>query len=331
MKYTLLILFIIPSYLFSQTNIKKVFLKKDSSLLEKSITVISTDSTGLNWIGTLEGLICYNGKRWVNLNTENSKLPSNKILCIEIHGNTKYIGTTEGFLIIKNNDWEVFTTTNSNLPSNKIRKIKTNKGVVWIATSAGLVKYKNNKNDFEVCLSKIKNTIFDDDFISLNIDDNETVWLGTNNGLYSFKESIWRVFTTKNSQLPNNKIWNIVVDGNDNKWIATKNGLTVITNEGWQLFDKKNSPLRSNRINSIICDDYDRVWVSTEKGVISYDGDKWERKKTKIWKKEVITNLFIDAFDNKWICTLTDIVLFNAEGIEFKNNITTENSFIVSR
>jgi hypothetical protein len=109
MKKVLLILFIIPTYLFPQVNNKKVFLAKNSPLSEKSITVISTDSTGLNWIGTLEGLICYNGQRWVNLNTENSKLPSNKILCIEIHGNTKYIGTTEGLLIIKNNDWEVFT------------------------------------------------------------------------------------------------------------------------------------------------------------------------------------------------------------------------------
>ena len=136
MKHALLILFIIPAYLFPQTNSKKVFLDKNSPLSEKSITAIATDAAGLNWIGTLEGLICYNGQRWVTLNTKNSKLPSDKILCIEIEHNIKYIGTTEGLLVIKNNDWEVFTTLNSSLPSNKIRKLKINKGMVWIATSA---------------------------------------------------------------------------------------------------------------------------------------------------------------------------------------------------
>ena len=54
MKHTLLILFIIPDYLFSQTNSKKVFLDKNSVLSEESITAIATDSTGLNWIGILE-------------------------------------------------------------------------------------------------------------------------------------------------------------------------------------------------------------------------------------------------------------------------------------
>jgi len=217
MKHALLILFIIPAYLFSQTNNKKVFLDKNSPLSEKSITAIATDATGLNWIGTLDGLICYNGQRWITLNTENSKLPSNKILCIEIEDNIKYIGTTNGLLVIKNTDWKVFTTFNSKLPSNKIRKIKINKGVIWIATSLGLVRYKN---DFDVVLSKAKNSIIDDDFISLSVDNSEMIWVGTNDGLYSFKDGIWRVFTTQNSQLPNNHIWSIVVDG-DKKRISS--------------------------------------------------------------------------------------------------------------
>ena len=97
MKKALLILFIIPTYLFPQVNNKKVFLAKNSPLSEKSITAIATDEDDLNWIGTLEGLIYYNGQRWVILNTKNSKLPSDKVLCVEIENNIKYIGTTEDF------------------------------------------------------------------------------------------------------------------------------------------------------------------------------------------------------------------------------------------
>ena len=125
-------------------------------------------------------------------------------------------------IIIKNNTWEVYTTENSTLPSNKIRQIKVNDNIAWIATSAGLVRYEN---DFEVILSKQKNNINDDDFISLDIDNNKTVWLGTNTGLYSYKENIWRVFTTQNSKLPNNHIWSIAVDAQNKKWIGTKKGV----------------------------------------------------------------------------------------------------------
>ena len=96
MKHALLILLIIPAYLFPQTNSKKVLLDKNSPLSEKSITAIATDAAGLNWIGTLEGLICYNGQRWVTLNTKNSKLPSDKILCIEIENKTKCLGGGRG-------------------------------------------------------------------------------------------------------------------------------------------------------------------------------------------------------------------------------------------
>ena len=197
MRRFLITLFIFPTILFSQPEQPLLFANSNSpipilrslkTIIPKhNITSLATDIKKLNWIGTLDGLICYNGKRWVILNTKNSKLPSNKILCIETENNTKYIGTTGGLVVIKNNNWEIYTTKNSNLPTNRIRKILIQDNVVWIATSKGLVKYSNG---FEVMLSENKNGILDDDFISMNIDDDGILWLGTNSGLYSFKNII---------------------------------------------------------------------------------------------------------------------------------------------
>ena len=144
MRLFLITIFIFPIILFAQSEQKKSFTQSNSPIPEDNITTITTDINGLNWIGTLEGLICYSGKRWVTLNSKNSKLPSDKILCIEISNNINYIGTTEGLVIIKNNNWEVYTVENNALPSNKIRQIKAVNNVVWIATSAGLVRYKND-------------------------------------------------------------------------------------------------------------------------------------------------------------------------------------------
>ena len=100
MKQFLLTIIILPFLLSAQTEGKKIFSFSNSPIPDQNITAIATDNTGLNWIGTLEGLICYNGKRWHTITSKNSKLPSNKILSIKIVGNTKYIGTTKGLLVI---------------------------------------------------------------------------------------------------------------------------------------------------------------------------------------------------------------------------------------
>ena len=162
MKHFLLTTIILPFLLSAQTDSKKLFTSSNSPIQDKNITTIANDKTGLSWIGTLNGLICYDGKRWHVITTKNSILPSNKILSIDIIENTKYIGTTKGLLVINDNKWEVFNTNNSKLPSNKIRKIIKNQNHILIATSEGLVKYEN---EFEVVLSGDKNGIIDDDFI----------------------------------------------------------------------------------------------------------------------------------------------------------------------
>ena len=72
------------------------------------------------------------------------------------------------------------------------------------------------------------------------------------------------------------------------------------------------------------------VWVGTEREIVSYDGAVWEKQKTKN-KKHLIVNLFIDAFDNKWICTAKNVIVYNPEGVEFKNNSTNESSVVVSK
>ena len=143
--------------LIAQEITTKIFNKSNSPIIPKCFTSISSGPTGLIWIGTLEGVFCYNGNRWGSITTKNSKIPSNKILSMETIGNTIYIGTTKGFLEynIKNSDWKIYNTSNSLLPSNKIRKIKKDsKNNLWIATSEGLVKYHK---EFEVVLSEEKN------------------------------------------------------------------------------------------------------------------------------------------------------------------------------
>ena len=66
------------------------------------------------------------------------------------------------------------------------------------------------------------------------------------------------------------------------------------------------------------------------KRVFSYDGEQWKKHKINN-KNSLITSLIVDNFDNKWVCTLKNVIVYNIEGVEFKSNITTNNSVIVSK
>ena len=77
-------------------------------------------------------------------------------------------------------------------------------------------------------------------------------------------------------------------------------------------------------------DNYDRVWFGTPKGICSYDGQEWKKHKLNK-KRNRVQNLFIDTFDNKWICTNKSIIVYNLEGVEFKNNKLENEKLIVSK
>ena len=100
MKKFLLIIFVVPFLLLGQTEKIQLLSSLSFPIYKQNITAIETDFMGLNWIGTLNGLVCYNGERGHTVTTKNSIIPSNKILSIAIKDDIKYIGTTEGLLII---------------------------------------------------------------------------------------------------------------------------------------------------------------------------------------------------------------------------------------
>jgi len=63
MKHFLLTIIILPLILSAQTDSKKPFTRSNSPIPDQNITAIATVNTGLNSIGTLLGVVSYNGKR----------------------------------------------------------------------------------------------------------------------------------------------------------------------------------------------------------------------------------------------------------------------------
>lgn len=138
------------------------------------------------------------------------------------------------------------------------------------------------------------------DFIySMAQDHDNTIWVGTNAGLFLIPATIdfttsnrcERVIISRNDGtqlgdylLDNEQINYIVVDGANRKWIATAtSGVFLLSPNGEETiehFTTENSPLSSNNVLSIaILESTGEVFFGTSQGLVSYMSDAIEPAK----------------------------------------------------
>jgi len=104
-------------------------------------------------------------------------------------------------------------------------------------------------------------------------DNGKTVWIGSRpvndwdwtGGLtkYDTETNSWTLYTTDNSDLPRNRIWDIEFDPDGYMWIATHGGGLVKFdgNDSWEVYDESNSQLGYNIIYEIEIDSEGILWL----------------------------------------------------------------------
>ncbi len=127
------------------------------------------------------------------------------------------------------------------------------------------------------------------------VDDNNTIWIGTREGLVTFNSSTSFFDQATYAAQPvviasgeddgfgvallgSQRINAICVDGANNKWFGTDTGGVLYTNssgkETFLHFDTSNSPLPSNKILHIVFDENTgKVYFATDMGIVSYDSN----------------------------------------------------------
>lgn len=93
---------------------------------------------------------------------------------------------------------------------------------LWIGTHGhGIVRYDGTGF---VTITASNSPLPSDSITALAVEQNNTLWIGTANGLASLDQAGWEVFDRDNSELPYNEVTTVSVDSNGNKWIGTSNG-----------------------------------------------------------------------------------------------------------
>lgn len=132
------------------------------------------------------------------------------------------------------------------------------------------------------------NGLVSNQVLSIKSDQNDYVWIGTNQGLNVFTGrdpftnlKIDRFIVEQDGSvgylMGEEYIRDILVDGGNRKWFATTNGVFCIDEYGQRVikhFTKENSPLLSNRSICLGQVDYSsELFIGTDFGIISYQND----------------------------------------------------------
>ena len=148
--------------------------------LDRAVSAIYEDRSGLLWVGTENGLARWDEKEWKVFTTTNG-LSANAIRAIadDSQGNL-WVGTVEGGVNrLREGKFECFTRSNG-LPSNHIFSLcEGDQSILWAGTAGGLGRFESGKWTSFTKSEGLPNTS-----LSYLLDDGAgSLWIGSTAGL----------------------------------------------------------------------------------------------------------------------------------------------------
>lgn len=214
---------------------------------------------------------------WTNYNVGNSPIPSNTITSILTTETDNWIGTDNGLAKFDGSTWEVFQAESSELVDDGIYDLhQDSEGDVWVVTALGITRI--NEQGWEVrTATDLPNGVTQ--FRSIDSDQLGNIWVGTwGYGMLKFDGSDWIQYTTENSGIPSNGIFEVSVDETGTVWVGTFNeGLVTFDGQNWTVYNSSNSDLPNNNVRCIEFDFNNNVWIGTDDGLARRTPlDRWD-------------------------------------------------------
>ena len=260
-------------------------------------------------------------------NRQNSGMVDNTISCLfeDRHGNIWFGTEDHGVSVIDPStdtmkNYQHVPDDPSSLNNNKVFSICENAaGAVWIGTIGGGINVFDEKTQsFHVL--KTDNESMENMICSLLLDNNQTVWVGTDGaGIFRYnvheeKTTYWEDASSV-YDMRSAKVHALFQDKQGNIWAALhQKGVLFISisgsyfqNIGFNSFDASKS-IGTHCVNTIIEDVRGDVWAGTDgdglyRVLPSGKVDHFTSKKTPGFQGDVITALFEDRDQNIWIGT----------------------------
>lgn len=211
-------------------------------LIHPEVLSIMGDSRGKVWIGTSEGVSCFDGTVFTQYTTEQGLISNEVKSFMEDSRGGIWFVTTSGVSRLDSIGMIQFTTEGG-LISNTVRcLVEDRRGDIWIGTSEGVSRYRppekyHSGQTGQFIHYTTKEGLAGNDIRAMLEDRRGNLWFGTRgNGLNYvhpdqelLSDDPLRIihYTTQHG-LSNNVIWSLQEDKQGNIWVSTEKGITVI-------------------------------------------------------------------------------------------------------
>lgn len=279
----------------------------DAGLPQAAVTAVLQTGDGRLWLGTTEGLVCFDGILFEVYDTRKTeKLPDNYITALlEDRRGNLWIGTMGG-LSCRSSGVFFSYTTDEGLAGNGVTAIHEDRqGNIRIGTIGGLSLIDPVTGTITSYTSK--DGLADNNVRVIHEDRQGNLWIGTFHGLSRGKpgNKAFIPFTTADG-LSGDGIFVIYEDSGGSLWIAAGNGLTRY-NPGDGTFTPYTSKdgLSGNGVTAILKDRRGNLWIGTRRGGLDLlkEGKITVFKGTEGLAGDWIMTLYEDSGGNLWAGT----------------------------
>ncbi|UCH95509.1 MAG: SpoIIE family protein phosphatase [Candidatus Aminicenantes bacterium] len=222
---------------------------------------------GYIWLGTHDGLICFDGIRFRVFNTQNTKeFKNNHIRALhEDREGRLWIGTGAGLACLYQGEFTSYSSypLGNPLSQSQVRCITEDReGNLWIGTSANGL-FCRGKKDGKILAFNTKNGLSDNLIRSILEDSRGRLWIGTENGLDLLENGKF-LHLPIHETLAGKEVYAIFQDREKSLWFGSEKGLINLKDGKIQVYSTRNF---SNRFVIVIFEDRDgNLWFGTDGG-----------------------------------------------------------------
>jgi len=249
----------------------------ESGLPQTTITAIVQTSDGYLWLGTEEGLVRFDGVRFVVSDRQNAPgLRNSFVSCIfEAPDATLWIGTYGGGIArLRNGRIEAFHP--ELLGSDRIREFHTTAdGVIFVATAGGGLLRIDGEN---VARFTIRDGLPSDRIWAIADDGEGGLWVATHGGgIVRWRDGrVLQKITTREG-LPNDVVRSLLRDSIGTLWIGTDGGGLVAWRNGAVVRTvTTRDGLPNDFIRTLRRDRDGSLWIGTDGGLARWSGARAE-------------------------------------------------------
>lgn len=285
-----------PAKSIHQFNIQNW--SRASGLPADRVNAIAQSKDGFIWLGTLNGLVRFDGAEFLVMSSGISGEPNHDVLNLSaaIDGgvwltlNNGRVGRYDGrrFLPL-----EVDPRQQRGLRGYSV--LQRTDGSIWVGSSSGLDRWSDKGLPAVISDDSSTGTI-----LSLTQDSQDRVWIGTaRRGLFNWSNGKLSHFADESAA--NSRIMGIAVDDRGHVWTASEDGLRSYDSDG----HRKNITKITGEVTAVLVDRNGDVWAGTNgSGVARYQAGKVSYlRKLDGLASDNITSLMEDDEGSIWIGT----------------------------